>query len=83
MLYKKKAITKKFILRRTPVKFGVGAYCSSSRCSITAQRGALGRDCGCIDLCYKLSDFNSTYEQYVKHKLRYIGIEVCCIKEKL
>ena len=28
----------------------------------------------CIDLCYRLSDYNSTYEQYIKHKLRYIGM---------
>ena len=71
MLYKRKAITKKFRLRRIKKEAGI-PFCTSYKCPLMVQRGDGGIEC--IDLCYKLSDFNGTYKQYIGHSLRYIGM---------
>lgn len=69
MLYKRKAITKEFKLKRINRETGT-PFCTP--CPLIVQRGDGGIDC--INLCYRLSDFNGTYKQYIMHKLRYIGM---------
>lgn len=69
MLYKRKAITERFRLRRTKRDNGTSAYCIWVCPRMTREGNST-----CSDLCYRLSDYNSTYEQYIKHKLRYIGM---------
>lgn len=73
MLYKRKAITKTIKLIRVS-REPKSPFCDSYKCLIMMhnQRGDGGVNC--IDLCYRLSDYNSTYEQYIKHRLRYIGM---------
>lgn len=69
MLYKRKAITKRFKLKRAERNNGSSAYCIWV-CSRMAGDG----NSICSDLCFKLSDYNKTYERYIKHKFRYIGM---------
>lgn len=74
MLYKRKAITEKFRLRRIN-RITQDPFCNDLICTVMLDGGVINKcRCGCIDLCYRLSDYNSTYEQYIKHKLRYIGM---------
>lgn len=72
MLYKRKVITKTFKLKRTN-RVPEFPFCNS-KCSIMMhnQRGDGGINC--IDLCYRLSEFDTSYKQYIRHKLRYIGM---------
>lgn len=74
-LYKRKVITKAFKLKRTN-RVPEVPFCNS-KCSVRMhnQRGDGGINC--IDLCYlcyRLSEFDTSCEQYIKHKLRYIGM---------
>lgn len=71
MLYKRKAITRTFKLERATLTHHF-SFCNSYSCPIMLY--GMRNSSGCSDLCYRLSDYNSTYEQYKKHKLRYIGM---------
>lgn len=69
-LYKRKIITKTVKLKRIK-RYTGSPFCDSDICQMMKDGN---RWDGCIFLCYRFSDFDSSYYNYERHMLRYIGM---------
>lgn len=70
MLYKRKIITKTVKLKRIKRYTGI-PFCAPYICQIMRNGNRWPE---CILLCYKFSDFNTTFYNYDRHNLRYTGM---------
>lgn len=70
MLYKRKVITKTVKLKRIKRYTGI-PFCASDICQIMRNGNKWPE---CIFLCYRFSDFDTTFDNYERHNLRYIGM---------
>lgn len=71
MLYKRKIITKTVKLKRIKRYTRILPFCDSTICQIMRNGNKWPE---CIFLCYKFSDYDTTFYNYERHNLRYTGM---------